>query len=114
MSRNCAEIHIIGNVVRTAAMNDDLTKVTIASNYRRKKDDKWVDDVRYNTVNVWGSDAKYVKEEWQTGDLVRITGTVQENSYTDKKSGEKVYTVDLNAHPGDVDRLAKKLEHASN
>lgn len=112
MARNCADFHVIGNIARLAPMSAELTKVTIASNYRRKKDNEWIDDVRFNTVNFWGPDAKYAKEKLNVGDLVRAVGTVQQSEYTDKKSGETVYTVDLNA--ADVARLAKKTEQASN
>jgi single-strand DNA-binding protein len=110
MARNCADFHIIGNVARIAALREELTKVTIASNYRRKKGDEWVDEARFNTVNFWGSDAKYAKEKLEVGDLVRAVGTIQNSEYKDSKTGDTVYSVDLNAN--EVARLAKRQEKA--
>lgn len=108
MSRNCAEVHIIGNFVRAAKL-DSVTKVTIASNLQKKQGDEYVDDPHFNTVNVWAKHTQdFVEKELKVGDLIRITGRLRESSYDDTKTGEKIYTVDL--HAATLDRLAKKQE----
>jgi single-strand DNA-binding protein len=106
MSRNCADFHIIGNVAKVVPM-DKVTKVTIAANLRTKKGEAWVDDTHFNTVNVWEKHTRdYIKDEVGVGDLVRVIGRFKESSYDDKKTGDKVYTVDF--HASDFSRLAAK------
>lgn len=96
MSRNCAEFHIIGNVVRYAKL-DKVMKLTVASNLRVKKDGEWQDDTHYNTVNIWGkADRDYIEKEIQTGDLVRVSGRMRESSFQDS-NGNTNYAVDLQA-----------------
>ena len=108
MSRNCAEVHIIGNFVRAAKL-EGVTKVTVASNLQKKQGDAYVDDPHFNTVNVWAKHSQdFIADEVEVGDLLRISGRVRESSYEDSKSGEKVYTVDI--HASQLDRLAKKQE----
>jgi single-strand DNA-binding protein len=106
MSRNCADFHIIGNVAKVLKM-DKVTKVTIAANLRSKKGEAWVDDPHFNTVNIWDKSTRdYIEKDVSTGDLVRVVGRFKESSYDDKRTGDKVYTVDFNAN--DFSRLAAK------
>lgn len=108
MSRNCAEIHIIGNFVRSARL-DSVTKVTVCSNLQKKQGEEYVEDPHYNTVNVWAKHTQdFLEKEVKAGDLLRITGRVRESSYEDKSTGQTIYGVDI--HASSLDRLAKKQE----
>lgn len=92
-----AEFHIIGNLASTKQLGK-VMKLSVASNYRKKVNDEWQDAVRWNTVNIWNElTQKYISENVNLGDLLRITGNVEQSSYEDPKTNEKVYTVELQA-----------------
>src|SRR3546814_20797464 len=48
-----SEFHIIGRIGKAAIM-DKVAFLDIASNYRRKVDDEWVDDTHWNRVTFFG------------------------------------------------------------
>lgn len=107
---NVAEFHIIGNVASITPL-EKVTKVTIASNYRRKIEEKYEDAVRYNTVNVWNKNTvDYISKELSIGDLIRVTGNMEQSNYQDGDDNT-IYTVEL--HAGLFTRVAQKKAQAA-
>ena len=107
---NVAEFHIIGRVASITPL-DKVTKVTIASNYQRKIEDKYEDAVRYNTVNVWNKNTvDYISRELAIGDLIRVTGNLEQSNYQDGDDNT-VYTVEL--HASLFARVAQKKAQAA-
>lgn len=91
--KNVAEFTIIGRVGRIGG--ESVTRVTIASNYRRKdQDGAWSDDPYWNQIVVFAEDTRrYIAEQVGVGDLVIARGRVRQSSY--EKDGETRYAVDL-------------------
>lgn len=94
MPRNCADFHIIGQI-GSIHPHEKVTYVNVAANYNRKVDDEWVEHTRWNRVTCFGRQAEKAQKAG-VGDMVRITGDVEQSSY--EKNGETVYTTDLKAN----------------
>lgn len=92
--KNVAEFTIIGRIGKISA-GEAITRLSIASNYRRNgKDGAWADDAHWNQVVVFAEGArKYIAEHVGEGDLVMARGRVRQSSY--EKDGETRYGVDL-------------------
>src|SRR3546814_8885959 len=65
-----SEFHIIGRIGKAAIM-DKVAFLDIASNYRRKVDDEWVDDTHWNRVTFFGKHIARVAK-MSVGDLVHV------------------------------------------
>ncbi len=105
-----AEFTITGLVGRISEF-DNVTKVSIASDYPSKDEEgAWHDHTHWNTVTVFSEGSiRWIKDHLNAGDLVAAKGRLRETSY--EKNGAKVYSVDLNAQR--LDRLATKEQLAS-
>lgn len=92
--KNVAEFTLIGRVGRITP-GDGVTRVSIASNYRREgKDGAWADDPHWNQIVVFGEGTRgYIAEHVAQRDLVMARGRVRQSSYD--KDGETRYGVDL-------------------
>ena len=92
--KNVAEFTLIGRIGKITA-GESVTRLSIASNYRRKgKDGAWADDTHWNQVVVFNEGArKYIADHVAQGDLVMARGRIRQNSYD--KDGETRYGVDL-------------------
>lgn len=92
--KNLAEFTIIGRIGKINA-GDAVTRLSIASNYRRKgKDGEWGDDTHWNQVVVFSESTRnYIAEHVAQGDLVMARGRIRESSY--EKDGHTRYGVDL-------------------
>lgn len=90
MPRNCAEFHIIGQVGKID-VRPDVTYVNIASNHNRRVNDEWVERTRWNRVICFKA-AKESAERASVGDLVRVTGVMEDTSYEDE--GRTIYSTD--------------------
>lgn len=103
--KNIAEFTILGRVGKIDALNG-ATRLSIASNYRRKGDDgQYADDTHWNTVVIFSETTRrYVAEHVAKGDLVLARGRIRESSW--EKGGETRYGVDLVCF--DFARLAQK------
>jgi single-stranded DNA-binding protein len=103
--KNIAEFTILGRVGKIDHLQG-ATRLSIASNYRRKGDDgQYADDTHWNTVVVFSeSTRRYIGEHVAKGDLVMARGRVRQSSY--EKNGETRYGVDLICF--DFARLAQK------
>lgn len=92
--QNIAEFRIIGRLGRIHQM-DKVTHLDLASNYRRKVDDTWQDDVYWNRVTLFGKLHERAAN-LGAGDLVHITGRIRQSRF--EKDGETIYAVDLIAN----------------
>lgn len=91
MPRNCAEFHIIGQI-GSIEPHEKVTFVKVASNSNRKVGDEWKEYTRWNRVTCFGEKAEKAQNAG-VGDMVRITGDVEESSY--ERGDEKIYSTDL-------------------
>ena len=107
--KNFATFTILGRIARITPLNN-VTKVTIAANYRRKnKDGAWEDDPHFNEVTIFdASTRRYIEEHCGKGDLVHVEGRLRQNKF--ERDGQTVYTVDLLSQ--DFGKLSSKSEAA--
>ena len=87
---NC--VHIIGRLVRNGEFfylntGTALLKITIASNRSRKDGEKWVDDVSYFDVTVWGKQAENIKQYCEKGKQIAVEGYLKQDRW--EKDGQK-------------------------
>lgn len=102
-----AEFDIIGRIGKVNKF-DGTTRISIATNYRRKEaDGKWVDDPHWNEVVVFSDKTrKYIDEHLDSGDKISVRGRIRNGSY--EKDGKTVYTTDLIVR--ELHLMARKLE----
>ena len=105
--KNFATFTILGRIARITPLNN-VTKVTIAANYRRKtKDGALEDDPHFNEVTIFDANTRrYIEEHCAKGDLVHVEGRLRQNKF--ERDGQTVYTVDLISQ--DFGKLASKAE----
>ena len=107
--KNLATFTLLDRIVRISPLNN-VTKVTIAANYRRKVKDAeggYEDDPHFNEVTVFDPKTRsYIERHVQKGDLVHVDGRLRQNSF--ERDGRTVYTTDLIAL--DFGKLASKRE----
>ncbi len=108
--KNIAEFTLIGRIGKIDRLNT-ATRLSIASNYRRRAEDgTWSDDTHWNSVVVFAeSTRRYVDEHVHKGDLVLARGRIRQTSY--QKDGETRYGVDLICF--DFARLAARQPEAA-
>lgn len=106
MPRNCAEFHIIGQI-GSIDPKDKVTYVKVAANSNRQVNGEWQEYTRWNRVTCFGKHAEKAQKAG-VGDMVRITGDVEQSSY--ERGGEKVYTTDLKANSFSVLSRAEAKE----
>lgn len=102
------EPEIIGRRDDDGQVNEPLgTKLRVASNYRTKRGDEWVDATNYINVVVWGKLGDIVHENTRTGSKVAVTGELRWRDWQDK-NGSKHETLEV--HAGSVVFLSPKPE----
>ena len=94
MSRDTAEFHIIGQI-GSIQPHEKVTFVKVAANYNRKVGDEWKEHTRWNRVTCFGRQAEKAQKVG-VGDMVRITGDVEQSSY--ERGDETIYGTDLIAN----------------
>lgn len=83
------------------------SKLRIASNYRTKVNDEWVEQTNYINVVVWGSLGKLVRDTQTKGSKVAITGSLRYNEWmTDDEQRRE----SLEIHANEVVFLSPKKE----
>jgi single-strand DNA-binding protein len=92
--KNIAEFTIIGRIGKVEVLNT-ATRLSIASNYRRRGEDgSYADDTHWNTVVVFAESTRcYIGEHVARCDLVMARGRLRQSSWD--KDGETRYGVDL-------------------
>ena len=89
---NKSKFEIIGRI-GAIQPNGNVTHLKIASNYRRKEGDEWVDDTNWNRVTVFNErHRKFIADRLNIGDLVYAEGSMRDTSY--ERNGETIYTTD--------------------
>ncbi|KFG89986.1 Single-stranded DNA-binding protein [Sphingobium herbicidovorans NBRC 16415] len=89
---NFAKFEVIGNVGAIQA-SGNVTHLKIASNFRRKNGEEWVDDTNWNRVTIFNERyRKTIAERLRVGDLIFAEGTMRDTSY--EREGETVFTTD--------------------
>ena len=87
--------HIIsGNLtrdpeIRTSASGNDWATFTVAVNVRKKQGDMWVDVPSYFDCKAFGRLASITVAKLAKGSKVVVSGSMEQEAYTDKKSGEQ-------------------------
>ena len=61
-------------------------KMRVASNYRTKRGDEWVDATNYINVVVWGKLGDIVNDNTRTGSKVAVTGGLRWREWEDKNA----------------------------
>jgi single-strand DNA-binding protein len=93
---------LVGRLTRNAELKYTNTgfpvsKVSIAINKRRKKDDQWIDEVNYFDVTIWGKTAENLQPYLLKGKQVGIQGELKQDRWEqDGQSRSKVEVVALN------------------
>jgi len=94
----CADFQIIGYVGQVREAGSTL-KISVAANQRwtDRQSGEVKEKTRWNTVTVFPKNPGYawLKDNLDTGDLVRITGSIEDDDY--EKDGATIYTVLLKA-----------------
>jgi len=93
--KNFAEFQIVGRVGKIKNF-DNITRVTVAANYRRQDEQgKWIDDVHWNEVIVFSKKLRdYISEHAKQGILVFVRGRLRQDSFSDA-SGEQRFVTNL-------------------
>lgn len=87
-------ITITGNIVKEPELRYTQTgkavaAFTVAVNRRRKQGDDWVDETSFIDVTAWDSLASNSAESVPKGTRVTVTGSVKQDTWEDKQTGQK-------------------------
>lgn len=95
--RSVNRVELIGNLVRDAETKftpsgASVTNFTVATSYRFKKGDEWVEESEFTKVTAWRIEnlANYLTK----GKQIRVDGRLKTRSYDDK-DGKKIYVTDV-------------------
>jgi single-strand DNA-binding protein len=78
--KNFATFTILGRIARITPLNN-VTKVTIAANYRRKnKDGVWEDDPHFNEVTIFDASTRRQRREASPGRFARARSRPRRHS----------------------------------
>lgn len=75
--------------IRTSASGNEWATFTVAVNIRKKQDDMWVDVPSYFDCKCFGRLASNTVTKLAKGSKVVVHGAMEQEAYTDKKSGEQ-------------------------
>lgn len=122
MAKDVNSIFLVGRLTRTlgsgkydfsyTANNTPIGKISIANNRKKKQGDKWVDEVNYFDVVIFGKQAEVLKPYLVKGKQVAITGELkQERWIKDNKTFSRIEIV-----ASDIQLLGNKNDsnHGSN
>jgi single-strand DNA-binding protein len=65
-----------------------VCKFSIATNYKKKNGDQWVDEVNYFDIVLWGRQGEALQQYLVKGKLVGITGELRQDRWQDRESGQ--------------------------
>jgi single-strand DNA-binding protein len=83
----------IGHTSQKIKSFEKNLRVSLAANASYKKDGKWVDETDWNEIVIFDRNTiKYVTDNVEAGDYVRVQGRLRQNSF--KRDGETVYVVE--------------------
>jgi single-strand DNA-binding protein len=93
---------LVGRLTRNAELKYTnsgmpVSKVGIAINRRRKKDDQWVDEVSYFDVTIWGKTAESLQPYLVKGKQIGVQGELRQDRWEqDGQSRSRVEVVASN------------------
>ncbi len=93
---------LVGRLTRNAELKYTNTgmavsKVSIAINKRRKKDDQWVEEVNFFDIVIWGKTAESLQQYLTKGKQIGVSGELRQNRWEqDGQSRSKVEIVATN------------------
>jgi single-strand DNA-binding protein len=93
---------LVGRLTRNAELKYTNTgmavsKVSIAINKRRKKDDQWVEEVNFFDITIWGKTAESLQQYLTKGKQIGVSGELRQSRWEqDGQSRSKVEIVATN------------------
>ncbi len=73
-------------------------RVAVDDSYLPQGESEWKQRSYFFSVTSWGKGAEFLSKRIVKGSAVTIEGKLTSRSWDDKKSGEKRYAVEINAH----------------
>lgn len=103
MSNDLNQISIIGRLVREPeiryiANGTPITKFSIANNTVFMQNNEKKEMVNYFDIIVWGNQAINCEKYLKKGSQVAIVGSLRQNRWTDKTSGQNRSKVEITAN----------------
>jgi len=91
--KNFAEFQIVGRIGKIKAF-DNVTRITIAANYRRQDEQgSWSDDPYWNEVVIFSKKIRdYLSEHAKQGSLAFIRGRLRQDSFIDANREQRFTT----------------------
>src|SRR3546814_11093924 len=79
---NFAKFEIIGRIGEIDA-KPKVTNISVCAHYRRRAEgDQWIEDSYWNSAVIFSDgQRKYIDEQAQVGDLVRLAGRLRDPPY---------------------------------
>jgi single-strand DNA-binding protein len=93
---------LVGRLTRNAELKYTNTgmpvsKISLAINKRRKKDEQWIDEVNYFDVTIWGKTAESLQPYLLKGKQIGVSGELRQSRWEqDGQSRSKVEVVATN------------------
>jgi single-strand DNA-binding protein len=84
-----------------------ITRLSVATSARQKKDGEWADTTTWWRVTVFGQPARYAAEYISKGDLVEVSGEVSQDEYVGR-DGEKRTSLEIKGHH--ISRLTPRTD----
>lgn len=74
-----------------------ILKFCLANNESYKQGEQWVKNTNFININVFGKLAEYYSKHLKKGSLMAVTGSLKQNKWQDKKTGENRSTLEITA-----------------
>jgi single-strand DNA-binding protein len=93
---------LVGRLTRNAELKYTNTgmavsKISLAINRKRKKDDQWVDEVNFFDVSIWGKTAESLQPYLLKGKQIGVSGELRQNRWEQEgQSKSRVEVVAIN------------------
>ena len=72
-----------------------VTRFNVATNRTFSRDGERQDEVTWHRVVAFGQEAEFAAQHLRKGSAVFIRGRIHQDSYTDRESGERKFTVEI-------------------
>jgi single-strand DNA-binding protein len=101
MASDINKITIIGRLTKEAELKytntgTAISKLSIATNKKRKSGDEWIDEVSYFDVVLFGKTAEALNQYLEKGKQIAIDGELKQNRW--EKDGQKRSKVEIIAN----------------
>lgn len=111
------KVILIGNVgadVKTQTFNNGgmCTKFNVATNFKTKVNNEYVEQTTWHPIKVYGNNAKYAAEYLGAGDKVYIEGSIKVDDFDDQQGQPKQFRYVVVNHPSHrLLLIAKSSKH---